>query len=136
MNSLILKTKRAVIFGKNLFVTLSRRSAETLGTREQFSAIGVQRKRVKEKGRCGGEVPHLKGGQSPQFKLFLCLYSWLSRHFSPFSPPKTPCSRQGPQACWVVIKPFSSKLKNNGCFPIYFDALNNFLLSILSIGSL
>ena len=44
---LILKTKRAVIFGKNLFVTLGRRSAETLGTWERFGAIGVQRKRVK-----------------------------------------------------------------------------------------
>ena len=26
-------------------------------------------------------------GQSPQFRLFLCLYSWLSRHFSPFYSP-------------------------------------------------
>ena len=30
------------------FVTLGRRSAETLGTRERFGAIGVQRKRVNE----------------------------------------------------------------------------------------
>ena len=45
--------------------------------------------------------PHLKegAGQSPQFRLFLCLYRWLSRHFSPFySPhPKSPVP-----ACWVV----------------------------------
>ena len=50
MNSLILKTKRAVIFGKNLLVTFGLCSAETLGTRERFGAIGVRRKRVKKTG--------------------------------------------------------------------------------------
>ena len=36
------------ILSEQSFVTLGHRSAETLGTRERFGTIGVQRKRVKE----------------------------------------------------------------------------------------
>ena len=48
-----------------------------------------------------GQSPHLKGGaggKAPQFSLFLCLYRWSSRHFSPFySPhPKPPVPTCGP----------------------------------------
>ena len=43
-----------------------------------------------------------------------------------FSPPKTLGSQHGPQPCWVVIKSFTPKSKNKGCFPTYFDVLKNF----------
>ena len=36
------------------------------------------------------------GGKAPQFRLFLCLYSW-SPHQKPLVPNRAP-----PQACWVV----------------------------------
>ena len=51
---LILKTKRAVIFGKNLFFMLGRRSAESFGIQERFCEIGVRRKRVNKSGEGGG----------------------------------------------------------------------------------
>ena len=49
-----------MIFLKKIFVTLGRRSAETLGTRERFGAIGVRRKRVNPLPPGEGEIslPH------------------------------------------------------------------------------
>ena len=45
-----------MIFGKNLFFTLGRRSAEGFGIRETICEIGVRRKRVKESGVGGGVI--------------------------------------------------------------------------------
>ena len=87
---------------------------------------------IKEKGAVGAKPPSKRGagGKAPKFKLFLCLYSWLSRNFSPFySPhPKPQVPNMAPKLIgWLLYrqKSFSSKLKNKGCFPIYFDVLNN-----------
>ena len=45
-------------------------------------------------------------GKSRQFRLFLCIYSWLSKHFSPFySPhPKLPVPNRASHACWLILR--------------------------------
>ena len=80
---------------------------------------------------CKGQSPHQKGrpGElSPQVGRFLCLYSWLSRHFSPFySPHPKPQFPTGPPP------PPPSFLGGGGVYLTYLMILKHTLSVFFSI---
>ena len=91
----------------------------------------------------GAKPPPKTGGKAPQFKLFLCLCRWLSRHFSTFysSHPKPPVPNRAPQACWglegfysslsrVILLNFKEKYRKNYVEEWFCSSLSRVILVI------
>ena len=99
---------------------------------------------LKEKGGIGAKpLPKWEGwGKVPQFRLFLCLYSWLPRRFStfysphpkPLVPNRAPPSLLGGYS--IGKNHFLQNWKIKVVFPYILLCWITFLLCILSIGSL